>query len=36
MDIHDWIIDTHIRIMDIHNFPNWFVDIGASIKDIHD
>ena len=26
MDIHDWIIDIDVRIMDIHNINNWFVD----------
>ena len=28
MDIglHDWIIDIHVRIMDIHNINNWLMD----------
>ena len=26
MDIHDWIIDIHVRIMDIHYINNWLMD----------
>ena len=28
MDIHDWIIDIHVKIMDIPiiNINNWFMD----------
>ena len=26
MDIHDWIIDTHVIIIDILYINNWFMD----------
>ena len=30
MDIHNWILDIYIRIMDIHNINNWIPHTKAS------